>query len=120
MGGLAGNIRLKCVHDPPSPDDGRRILITRYWPRGVPKSAADEYTTKVAPSRVLVRAFKREGLPWEEYIPRYLEEMTSPEAVTEIERLAKLAASEPITLMCICEDETRCHRSLLKDLILRS
>ena len=120
MSDLAGNIRLKRVYDEPSPDDGRRILITRYWPRGVPKSAVDEYTTKVSPSRELLREFKHEGLTWEEYVPRFLEEMNSPKAVTEIKRWAKLAASEPITLMCICEDETRCHRSVLKDLILRS
>lgn len=58
---LADNIRLKRVYDPPSPEDGRRILITRYWPRGVPRSAVDEYTTKVAPSRALLREFKHEG-----------------------------------------------------------
>ncbi len=120
MAGIADNIRLKRIYDPPSPDDGRRILITRYWPRGVPKSAVDEYTTKVAPSRQLLRQFKHEGLTWEEYTPRYLAEMTRPEAVTEIQRLAKLAESEPITLMCICEDEDHCHRSLLRGLLLRT
>lgn len=114
---LANKIRLKRVYDPPSSEDGRRILITRYWPRGVPKSAVDEYTTKVAPSRQLVQAFKREGLPWEDYVRRYLDEMKQPDAVTEIRRLAKLAKSERITLMCICEDENRCHRALVRDLI---
>lgn len=120
MPDLARNIRLKRVYDPPSPGDGRRMLITRYWPRGVPKSAVDEYTTKVAPSRELLREFKHEGLTWEEYAPRYFEEMKQPEAATEIERLAKLAKSEPITLMCTCEDQQRCHSSLLKELILQS
>jgi uncharacterized protein YeaO (DUF488 family) len=120
MAGIAGNIRLKRVYEPPSPEDGRRILATRYWPRGVPKAAADEYTTKASPSRVLLRQFKREGLPWEEYVPRYLEEMSSEEARAEIRRLAELASSQPITLMCICEDEARCHRSLLRDLILKA
>jgi uncharacterized protein YeaO (DUF488 family) len=118
MANLADNIRLKRVYDEPSPDDGRRILATRYWPRGVSKSAVDEYTTKVSPSRELLREFKHEGLSWEQYVPRYLGEMKEPEAVTEIERLAKLAESGRITLMCICEDEKRCHRSLLRDLIL--
>ncbi len=120
MTDLAANIRLKRVYDPPSPEDGRRILITRYWPRGVPKAAVDEYTTKVAPSRELLREIKHEGLAWEALVPRYLEEMKNPDAVAEIRRLAKLAESERITLMCTCEDEQRCHRSLLKDLILHS
>src|SRR5439155_2448327 len=101
-------------------DDGYRILTTRYWPRGVPKSAVNEYTTKTAPSRALLREFKHEGLRWEDYVPRYLEEMTSPEPVTEIARLAKLAGSRTTTIMCVCEDERRCHRSLLKQLILQA
>ena len=114
------NIRLKRIYDEPSPDDGRRILATRYWPRGIPKSAVDEYTTKVAPSRQLLQEFKHEGLTWDEYIPRCLEEMSTPEARSEISRLANLASSRTITLMCICPDEKRCHRSLLRDLILES
>jgi len=116
---IAENIRLKRIYDPPSEGDGYRVLSTRYWPRGVPKSACDEYTTKTAPSRSLLREFKHEGLSWEDYVPRYLEEMTSPEAMTEIARLAKLAKSRTVTIMCVCEDERRCHRSLLKQLILQ-
>jgi uncharacterized protein YeaO (DUF488 family) len=114
---VARNIRLKRIYDPPSEDDGYRVLSTRYWPRGIPKSRVDEYTTKTAPSRALLREFKHEGLTWEDYVPRYLEEMTAPEAMTTIARFAKLAGSKTITLMCICADEQRCHRSLLRHLI---
>jgi uncharacterized protein YeaO (DUF488 family) len=115
---IAENIRLKRIYDPPSTDDGHRVLSTRYWPRGISKSRVDEYTTKTAPSRALLQEFKHEGLRWEEYVPRYLEEMARPEAMTLIERFAKLAESKKITLMCICEDERRCHRSLLRELII--
>ena len=117
---VAANIRLKRIYEPPSEDDGYRVLSTRYWPRGVPKAAVDEYTTKTSPSRALLREFKHEGLPCEEYVPRYLEEMARLEAMTEIARLAKLAKSRTITMMCVCEDERRCHRSLLKQLILQA
>jgi uncharacterized protein YeaO (DUF488 family) len=115
---IKGNIRLKRIYDPPSEDDGYRVLSTRYWPRGIPKSRVDEYTTKTAPSRALLREFRHEGLSWEEYVPRYLEEMAAPEAMTTIARFAKLAESTTITMMCICEDEQRCHRSLLRDLVI--
>ena len=74
---MAANIRLKRIYDPPSDDDGHRVLSSRYWPRGVPKAAVDEYTTKTAPSRGLLREFKHEGLAWEDYVPRYLEENES-------------------------------------------
>jgi uncharacterized protein YeaO (DUF488 family) len=65
----AENIRLKRIYEPASDDDGYRVLATRYWPRGVPKSAVDEYTVKIAPSRELLREFKHKELPWEEYVP---------------------------------------------------
>jgi uncharacterized protein YeaO (DUF488 family) len=117
---VAANIRLKRIYDPPSDDDGHRVLSSRYWPRGVPKAAVDEYTTKTAPSRGLLREFKHEGLAWEDYVPRYLEEMKADSARSDINRLAELAKSDRITLMCICPDENQCHRSLLRDLIIEA
>jgi len=117
---VAKNIRLKRIYEPPSEEDGYRVLSTRYWPRGVPKSRVDEYTTKTAPSRALLREFKHERLSWEDYVPRYLEEMGSEDAVSAIRRLAEKAKSDRITLMCICEDENRCHRSLLRNLIIEA
>ena len=117
---IADNIRLKRIYDPPSEDDGYRVLSTRYWPRGVPKSAVDDYTTKTAPSRALLREFKHEGLAWEDYVPLYLDEMQSEEAKSAIKRLAERAKSGSMTLMCICEDARRCHRSLLKNLVIEA
>jgi uncharacterized protein YeaO (DUF488 family) len=117
---VAENVRLKRVYEPASPDDGNRLLTTRYWPRGVPKSHIDEYTTKTAPSRELLREFKHEGLSWEDYVPRYLEEMQAESAQSAIKALAEAARHKTITLMCICEDENRCHRSLLKQLIVEA
>lgn len=115
---VAANIRLKRIYDAPAPEDGHRVLSMRYWPRGIARSAVDEYTTKTAPSKELVHAFKHEGLAWDPYVKRYLTEMQSGAAQTEIARLAELAKSRTITLMCGCEDESRCHRSLLRQLII--
>jgi uncharacterized protein YeaO (DUF488 family) len=117
VAGVARNLRLKRIYDPPTADDGHRVLVTRYWPRGVPRTATDEYTTTLAPSRDLLRAFKHEDLPWEQYVPRYLEEMQSEAARSDIARLAALASERTITILCVCENETRCHRSLLRRLI---
>ncbi len=116
----AANVRTKRIYAPASPEDGYRILATRYWARGVRKSAVDEFDTKVAPSRELLREFKHEGLTWESYVPRYLEEMKAESAKSDIKRLAEMAKSGRLTLMCICEDESRCHRSLLRDLIIEA
>ena len=109
---------MKSVYDPAGPaDDGRRVLVTRYWPRGVPKAAVDEYVSALAPSRALLRAFKAGAMDWDAFRDRYLEEMKAPECQAEVQRLAKGAASEPLTLLCVCKKESRCHRSLLKNLV---
>lgn len=111
------SVRTKRVYDPPSPDDGRRILITRYWPRGVPRGAADEYTPKVAPSRELIRAYKNGEISWPRFKQLFLDEMKGEPAQSEIGRLATMASNDTITLMCICEDERRCHRVIVADLV---
>ncbi len=110
-------VRTKSVYDPPDPADGYRVLVTRYWPRGVPRAAADEYVRSLAPSEDLLRAFKDGRIDWWTFRKRYLEEMTAPESQGEARRLAPLAATRPLTLMCVCKEDARCHRSLLRELV---
>jgi len=114
---VAENVRLKRIYEPKSPDDGCRILITRYWPRGASKEAVDEYVPALAPSRELLQAYREGILDWPRYRLQYLKEMQGERARAQIHRLAKLARSEVITVMCVCADEDHCHRSLLRELI---
>jgi uncharacterized protein YeaO (DUF488 family) len=114
------NVRTKSVYEPPATGDDYRVLATRYWPRGVPRSAADEYARVLSPSEELLRSFKDSRIDWWTFRKRYLEEMQSPEARTEVKRLAALASTRTVTLLCVCREESRCHRSVLQDLILNS
>lgn len=116
----AANVRTKSVYEPAEPSDGRRVLVTQYWPRGVAKAAVDEYVRALAPSRELLHAFKRGEIDWAAYKTFYLEEMQNEEARSEIRRLAQVARDETITVMCVCRDERICHRTLLRDLILNA
>ncbi len=103
-------IRTKRIYEPAAPEDGVRMLIMRMWPRGVKKERIHEWNRDVAPSKELVMAFKKHGLPWDEYVARYWAEIR-PEA---IEALRRRARTGTITLLCGCEEESRCHRGLLK------
>jgi uncharacterized protein YeaO (DUF488 family) len=114
---IADNIRLKRVYEPASPDDGYRVLATRYWPRGVPKESIDEYLSILAPSRELLHSYRQAQLDWERFRRQYHFEMSREAARAVIHRLAKVARAKVITLMCVCADEARCHRSLLRELI---
>ncbi len=113
----AEQVRAKSVYDAPSGGDGRRVLVTRYWPRGVSKEGVDEYVPALAPSRELLHSYRQGMLDWPRYRLQYLKEMRGEVARAEIHRLAKLARSEVITVMCVCADQDYCHRSLLRELI---
>ena len=120
-------IKTKRWNDPPEPDDGFRLLVTRYRPRGVAK--ADEtweaWEPDLGPSVELHAAAYGKGetnisVPWPVYRARYLAEMRRPEGKKLIADLARrVRDGETLTLLCssACVRETRCHRSLLKELI---
>jgi uncharacterized protein YeaO (DUF488 family) len=118
-------IRTRRWNDPSQPDDGTRLLITRYRPRGVSKADEtwDEWLPELGPSRelhALVYAKMGHGIPWSTYLQRYRTEMQAQNDL--IRRLAKrVVGGEILTLLCssACDRESRCHRSILRDLIER-
>ena len=118
-------IRTRRWDDPREPDDGLRLLITRYRPRGLPREAEtwDAWQPSLGPSKALhAAAYGKTGIkiPWETYRRRYLVEMRSQtEAITDLAR--HVAAGQTLTLLCssACVRESRCHRSLLRELIER-
>ena len=108
-------IRTKRIYDPPSPEDGYRLLIMRLWPRGVRKAAVDGWEKDLGPSRELLTSFRAGKFGWEDLAARYREEMSAREEL--LERYRDLGRRETLTLLCACQDEARCHRSLLKEIL---
>jgi len=116
-------IHTKRWDDPIDPTDGTRILITRYRPRALPKSQEtwSEWIPDLGPSKNLhAAAYGKNGvaISWDTYLLAYRREMTA-----QTDRIAALAdrvaGGETITLLCSsqCVRESRCHRSVLKELI---
>jgi uncharacterized protein YeaO (DUF488 family) len=118
-------IRTRRWNDPKQASDGFRLLVCRYRPRGVKteEETWDAWDPNLGPSKALHAAyFGKGGAPigWDEYRARYLEEMK--EQAYRLTALAnRVRAGETITLLCSshCTDETRCHRTLLAELISR-
>ncbi|WP_051966703.1 DUF488 domain-containing protein [Kitasatospora mediocidica] len=115
-GGTA-DIRVRRIYDPPSPDDGRRVLVDRLWPRGVSKERAelDEWAKELAPSDELRRWYH--AAPQEhaaEFADRYRAELAAPE---QQDRLAALRARAPLTLLTATKDATHSHAALLLELL---
>lgn len=116
-------VRTRRWNDRRLPGDGLRLLICRYRPRGVRKEDEtwDAWDPDLGPSKELhADAYGKRGreIGWEEYRARYLAEIGQQRA--KIAGLAeRVRKGETITLLCssACEDDDRCHRSLLRALI---
>jgi len=77
-------IHLKRAYEPPSPEDGFRVLVERLWPRGLKKTdaALDLWLKDIAPSPELRRWFSHDPARWEEFCRRYWAELREhPDAV---------------------------------------
>ena len=110
-----------CV--PAEPDDGLRVLVCRYRPRGLPKAKEtwDVWLRDLGPSPELFDAFYGKGrtpITLDEYRERYTREMQAQQ-----DKIAELAArvdrGETVTLLCSkdCILEQACHRSMLAELV---
>lgn len=114
----AADVRLKRAYQPPTRDDGVRILIDRLWPRGMTKKSAaiDEWFKDVAPSTELRQWFGHDPSRWEEFRRRYARELRrSPE---HLDKLRDRARQGPITLVFSAHDEIHNDAVVLRDLLL--
>jgi len=108
------------------PAEGTRIGTVRRPPRGVPKSEFasgnwyDVWFPNLAPSVETMKMGQRasSAAQWAAFTKRYKAEMAAPAARHDLELLAALSHSTNFSVGCYCEDERRCHRSILKQLLI--
>jgi uncharacterized protein YeaO (DUF488 family) len=115
-------IKLKSLRQSQEPSDGFRILITRFRPRYIKKEneSWDAWYRELAPSKQLWHDyFKSNKIDWSRYRERFIEEMMdNPKSIELIYWLSKFENNDNknITLICFCENEKKCHRSIVKEL----
>lgn len=109
-----------------SRDEGPRLGTVRRPPRGVPKSEFssgnwyDVWFPVLAPSAELMKtAFAAEtDKQWAAFFRKFRSEMNAPASSQSLDVLATLSRHANLSLGCYCEDESRCHRSQLRALLL--
>lgn len=115
----------------PEAGDGSRLLVTRYWPRGVTKGAFDEWRRELAPSPELLSSYRQAvssiasngdsalnlAEAWTWFADRYRHEM-SHQAAPLAELRGRLMRGEVLTLLCACHENSQCHRSILAELLI--
>ncbi len=108
-----------------APGEGTRIGTVRRPPRGVPKAEFatgnwyDVWHPLLAPSPETVKLGQHAATPqqWQAFRKKYRAEMAAPDAARTIELLAALSRHADFSVGCYCEDEARCHRSVLRELL---
>ena len=106
-------------------DEGLRIGTVRRPPRGVPKSEFasqdwyDVWYPNLAPSAALAREAQEADTPqaWTVFVKKYRAEMATPDNARTLDLLAMLSHGSDFSVGCYCEDEARCHRSVLRALL---
>jgi uncharacterized protein YeaO (DUF488 family) len=109
-------------------DEGIRLGTVRRPPRGVPKSDYakrdfyDVWLPTLAPSEPLLKEAlgiaSSDERSWKQFVRKYRAEMKQPAARHLLETLAALSLQTNFAVGCYCENERRCHRSILRELFL--
>ena len=107
------------------PGEGLRVGTVRRPPRGVrtERLAADDWydvwLPQLAPSAELVKTARGATTAgeWQTFVRRYRAEMAARDNARLIAMLAALSQSADFAVGCYCEDESHCHRSVLRELL---
>jgi uncharacterized protein YeaO (DUF488 family) len=114
---MAIHIKIKRIYDPPSPQDGFRILVDRLWPRGLSKEKAkvDLWLRKISPSNELRKWYAHEPAKWTEFKKKYLEEIE--EKKEEFDLLFKKAREGSVTFLFSSKEEELNNAQALKEFV---
>ena len=107
----------KSIYDPKSANDGFRVLVMQYWPRGVKKEKIDVWYKELGTSKDLIKAWKSGKLTWPKFKKRYVADLQIEGKLAIIRYLTERSKKEKISLLCSCRDPDKCHRSILKEQI---
>lgn len=120
------SVRIVRLGTPRLPGEGTRIGTVRRPPRGVPKAQFakqnwyDVWFPNLAPSVETMKLGLRAASPveWSAFARKYRSEMGATGARHDLELLAVLSHTANFSVGCYCEDEARCHRSILRQLLV--
>ena len=119
-------IRIVRLGSPREAGEGLRVGTVRRPPRGVPKSEYarrdfyDVWLPNLSPSPDLMKegkAAQQDERAWASFRKKFRAEMSTPEASRVLDLLAALSRRTQLSVGCYCEDENRCHRSVLRELL---
>jgi uncharacterized protein YeaO (DUF488 family) len=122
-------LRIVRLGSPRGQGEGLRVGTVRRPPRGLAKeriAAEDFYDLwfpNLAPSEGLLKSAKAaasdDDRAWRDFARTFRAEMKAPGPRHDLELLAALSHRTDLAIGCYCADESRCHRSILRDLLTK-
>lgn len=121
------SIRIVRLGTPRLPDEGTRIGTVRRPPRGVPKAEFatrdyyDVWLPNLSPSAELMAKGKEaaNAADWDRFERAFKAEMNDGDTAKVLDLLAALSKTANFSVGCYCEDESRCHRSILRQMLIQ-
>lgn len=119
------SVRVVRLGTPRAKGEGLRIGTVRRPPRGVPKAEFasqdwyDVWYPNLAPGADLVKQAleAKSDKDWAVFVRKYRAEMADADNSRTLDLLAALSHQADFSVGCYCEDEARCHRSVLRALL---
>lgn len=108
-------IKTKSIYDKKEKSDGTRILVTRYYPRGIRKEKFDRWYRELSPSAKLLKSFKDGSINQSIFFQFFCKELLGDTKKMELcKDLAIASLRKNITILCYEKEEIFCHRFYIK------
>jgi uncharacterized protein YeaO (DUF488 family) len=116
---MSSRVWIRRAYDPPTRNDGYRVLVDRLWPRGVARKALEiaEWNRDIAPSDELRRWYGHRPERWDEFRDRYRRELEAGAGLVALEALLERARKQRVTLVFGARDSERSQAAVLRDVL---
>ncbi len=101
-------------------EDGLRVLVTRYYPRGIKRERFGLWIRELSPSAELLRSYRAKEIGWRKFSADFTNELLgNPESQRAMRNLLDLTKEGNVTLLCYERAGENCHRLILERLLLK-
>lgn len=116
------DIRLQRAYDDPGANDGYRVLVDRFWPRGRRRDALrlDEWARDLAPEPALIQWFGHRPERWDEFRQRYGAWLDEPAQAQRLSELLRAAGDGVLTLVYGARSEMQNQAVVIREALIRA
>lgn len=113
------SLNTRSIYGKKEKSDGIRVLVTRFYPRGVKRTHFDLWIRDASPETALLKEYRSQAISWGEFSKRFRRQMrTSPNSKKAVQQLVEIfEKGENVTLLCYEKEGEKCHRNLLKAVV---